>query len=122
MKARQSGARWERHAEAFLCRQGLRLLRRNFHCRLGEIDLIMTDEDTLVFVEVRFRGANSRGSGLESITQRKQVRLSRAAGVFLGRNPSLARRPCRFDVVALRGQRQGPDLHWIRNAFESALS
>jgi len=117
----RQGRRWERFAETWLHRQGLKTMARNFHCRLGEIDLVMADGERIVFVEVRFRGHGSRGSGPQSVTFDKQLRVSRAAGIFLNRHPRLADRPCRFDVIALDGDLATPRLRWIRNAFHSAL-
>lgn len=122
MTRRRQGQAWERQAEAWLGRRGLSSLGRNFHCRLGELDLVMADQDTVVFVEVKYRGPGSRVSGIEAVTPHKQLRLSRAAGMFLNRHPTLAHRPCRFDVVAIDGGDCKPRFRWIRNAFESALS
>ena len=87
---------------------------RNFRTRLGEIDLVARDGDTLVFVEVRMRSAGTFGGALESITPRKQRRIQAAAQQFLGRYRDPPR--CRFDVVALE---QG-DIRWLRAAFECA--
>lgn len=115
------GRQWERHAETWLKRQGLKTMERNFNCRMGEIDLVMADGEYLVFVEVRYRGVGSRASGSESVTAHKQLRVSRAAGIFLSRHPALANRPCRFDVIAFDGKAARPRLRWIRSAFDSAL-
>jgi len=68
---RSQGGEWEKVAETFLNGRGLKTLQRNFHCRMGEIDLIMMDQRTLVFTEVRFRNNNAHGSGAESVTFRK---------------------------------------------------
>jgi putative endonuclease len=85
---------------------------RNFRTRLGEIDLVARDGDTLVFVEVRMRSGASFGGALESITPRKQRRIAAAARQFLGRFRRAPR--CRFDVVAL----DGAGIRWLRAAFE----
>ncbi|MBX3725739.1 MAG: YraN family protein [Xanthomonadales bacterium] len=100
---------------------GLRLLARNFATRHGEIDLVMRDGDTLVFVEVRYRAGSGHGGGADSITAAKRGRLSTAAAQFLQANPRLATLPCRFDVVALGGPREAPRLDWRRAAFEAGL-
>ena len=106
------------HAEELACRfllhQGLRLLARNYRCRRGEIDLILLDAGNLVFVEVRYRGQDRYGSGLESVDRHKQRRISLCAAHYLQQHPREASRPARFDVVAV-----GPDggIDWIRNAF-----
>lgn len=122
MKRAETGRYWEGRAEAYLRRAGLKPLARNFRCRSGEIDLIMSHGDTTVFVEVRYRGPGSRASGLESVTASKQSRIARAAGRFLTRHPRLAAGPCRFDVVAVDRSGRETELAWVRNAFESPMS
>ena len=117
--ARMNGARWERAAESYLQARGLKTLERNFHCRLGEIDLIMNDGPFLVFVEVKYRGRTRRGGGVESIDARKRWRIENTAAFFLARNPGQATRPCRFDVVAISGNDSGDDIDWIRDAFQA---
>lgn len=98
---------------------GLRLVARNFATRHGELDLVMRDGDTLVFVEVRYRAGASHGGGIDSITAAKRGRLATAAAQFLQAHPRLAALPCRFDVVALDGPRAAPRLDWRRAAFEA---
>lgn len=106
------GREKERLAEQFLIGQGLTLLKRNHRCRLGEIDLVMRDAGTLVFVEVRFRRSLSHGTPAETVGPRKQQRLVKAARHYLQASRSML--PCRFDVVAISGPDQ---IHWIRHAF-----
>jgi len=101
----------------FLNRRGLRTVTRNFHCRGGELDLVMTDGDSLVFVEVRHRRRAHFGSGTESVDIRKQGRISTCARYYLQRHPDVADRPCRFDVVALHGDLADPRIEWITDAF-----
>jgi putative endonuclease len=96
-------------------------MQRNFVCRLGEIDLVMAHGEVTVFVEVRYRGQGSLGKAVESVTRTKQLKLSRAAGIFLSRNPALAVGPCRFDVISIDADTPEPRLEWIRNAFDSLL-
>lgn len=102
----------------WLARQGLLLIERNYSVRAGEIDLIMRDDDFLVFVEVRFRARHHHGSALETITVSKQRRLVRAAHFYLqSRRLSCA---CRFDAVGVSGT--PPDrleFEWIRSAFDA---
>ena len=119
LKPPRHGQKWERQAEVHLHRHGLRILQRNFHCRRGEVDLVMEDGCSIVFVEVRYRGSGSHASGLESVTRQKQLRLSCAAGMFLVKHPGLSQRPCRFDVVSIDGCSQ--QLSWVKNAFESVI-
>ena len=89
----------------------MRLLERNYRCRRGEIDLVMRDADTLVFVEVRFRASTRYGTPAETVDIRKQRKLAAAAAHYLQYNPT--NRLCRFDVVAVSGEH----IDWIRNAF-----
>jgi putative endonuclease len=106
----------------YLLSQGLKLVDRNFSCRLGEIDIIMRDNDMLVFVEVRFRKNNSFGDGLESITLSKQNKLRKTAELYMQQNSSQYKN-ARFDVVSMSTNMQtGPDkqlyrFDWIKNAF-----
>jgi putative endonuclease len=96
-----SGAAAEALAAEFLQARGLSLVKRNYRCRGGEIDLIARDGATLVFVEVRLRSGSAFGGARESITATKRRRLKFAAGLFLS---SLAREPlCRFDAILLDG-------------------
>ena len=111
----------ETRALAHLQAQGLTLVRRNYrlaggpHARGAEIDLILRDRDgTLVFVEVRSRAAADHGGALASIGATKQRRIVRAAQHYLLRLPSLP--PCRFDVVAIDGDR----VEWVKAAFDAA--
>jgi len=115
----QAGQAAENQALEFLQGQGLRLLTRNWRCKGGELDLVMLDVDTVVFVEVRYRLHASFGGALGSIDGRKQKRLVLAASLFLQKEPRWAAQPCRFDVVALQGSHHaGRPLQWLKNAFE----
>lgn len=111
------GAAWERSAQRELERAGLRARASNVRYPFGELDLVMDDAEVLVFVEVRYRRGTAFGGGAASVDARKRARLARAASAYLAANPALARRPCRFDVVAVAGEAQAPRFDWIRNAF-----
>jgi len=127
LKNRQSqttcltGARWEKAAEFFLLKQGLRLLQRNFSSRFGEIDLIMEDDKTIVFIEVRFRENAQHGSGAESVTFYKQNRISRTAAWYLAKNPHRATQLCRFDVISIDTKTGDQGINWIKSAFYSTI-
>ena len=107
------GRDWEQAALRHLKRHGLALVEANFTCKGGEIDLVMRDGDTLVFVEVRQRADSRHGGAAASITPAKIRRLVRAAQVYLQRFSSTP--PCRFDVVAI----DGDQMDWLRNAIET---
>lgn len=111
------GAGAEALAFAHLQRAGLDPLAANVRYRFGEIDLVMLDGEQVVFVEVRYRRGDGFGGAAVSVDRRKRQRLLRAAQAFLAARPELARRSCRFDVVALSGRPQAPALEWIRDAF-----
>ncbi|HBS80703.1 MAG: YraN family protein [Pseudomonas sp.] len=98
---------------------GLRLICRNWSCRSGELDLVMLDGDTVVFVEVRYRRHAAWGGALESVDLRKQQKLIKAAQLFLLKESRWAKHPCRFDVVAMGSTEGGAHPSWIRNAFDS---
>lgn len=111
------GQRGERKAESFLKRQGLSCLKRNYTCRMGEIDLIMQQDDALVFVEVRLRSRRGYGDGADSIDAAKRRKLVLAARHYLMKHPQRGEMPCRFDVISLDGDTDS--ITWIPNAFES---
>jgi putative endonuclease len=117
--SRQSGKLWESTAESFLQSRGLKLLQRNFSSRFGEIDLIMEDHGTLVFVEVKCRTSNQHGSGADAVTVHKQGRISRTASWFLAKNPRRAEQFCRFDVVSIDPLKTNNGINWIKGAFYS---
>jgi putative endonuclease len=110
-KQRQ-GRQHEQAALAYLQRRGLVLVEANFLCKGGEIDLVMRDGDTLVFVEVRQRISMAHGGAAASITPAKIRRLVRAAQFYLMRFAEPP--PCRFDVVAI----DAGQLEWLRNVIE----
>ncbi len=116
---RQQGKRWEVAAERLLRREGLKTVQQNFHGRFGEIDLVMLDGFTLVFVEVRYRSNARYGSGADSVTHGKQRKIILAARRFLQCNRQHGERPCRFDVVSVGHQNGRACLKWIRNAFDA---
>lgn len=116
---RARGDAVEAAALRFLEARGLRLLARNAHSRGGEVDLVMDDVGTVVFVEVRYRAATAFGGGVASVDAGKQRRLVHAAHTFLARHPQHANAPCRFDVVAAAGDPAAPELDWLRDAFRA---
>lgn len=108
-----TGQAGEDAALTHLTGHGLRLLQCNFRCKVGEIDLIMQDGATLVFVEVRKRADARHGGAAASITPAKQRRLIRAAQFYLQRYQMPP--ACRFDVVAI----DGATMNWLKNAIDA---
>lgn len=111
-----AGREAEAIAAAWLTARGLVCLERNYHCRFGEIDLIMRDGSTLVFVEVRQRRSAAFGSAAASITAAKRRKLEAAARHYLSGRTRLP--ACRFDALLIEGE--PPRIDWIRDAFSAA--
>jgi len=118
---KQAGDAAEAYALAHLSAEGLQLVQRNYrvargpHARGGEIDLIMRERDgTLVFVEVRARRSAAFGGAAASVSAGKRRSLLLAAQHYLATQRTLP--PCRFDVVALDGER----IEWLRGAFDAS--
>jgi putative endonuclease len=116
LNANNSGIAAEKLAETFLKKQGLKLIANNYHCAYGEIDLIMQDKNTLVFIEVRLRTNSQFGSPGESITFKKQQKIIKTAQYYLQQHNT--QQDCRFDAVLLNKQNVA-NIEWIRNAFET---
>ena len=110
------GRSTEQQAKRLLERHGLKTLERNYQCRLGEIDLIMRDGDSLVFVEVRYRGKSARSGAKESVDARKQSKLIATALHYLQQHQARQNWPMRFDVIAA-DEGADPPLEWIKDAF-----
>ncbi len=122
MKTRQArtpstkGQAYEVLACDYLRQQGLELVDKNFHSRHGEIDLIMRQQTTLVFIEVRYRKDRSFGGAVASITAAKQKRLELTALAYLQK---LGREvDARFDLLAIHGTPSNLDIEWIQNVFQ----
>jgi len=108
------GSDAEQLAATYLQQQGLILVTSNYSCRFGEIDLIMRDGKSLVFVEVRLRSSTSFGGAGMSITSAKQQKLTRTAEHYLQKHGNAA---CRFDAI-LMSKARTEDIEWIKNAFD----
>ena len=112
-KSNSQGVVAEKVALTYLQQHGLRLLHQNYLCRFGEIDLIMQDQNTLVFIEVRYRKNGQFGGALASINQSKQRKIIKTARHYLAQ---LTSEPyCRFDAIALDAT--GAEPLWIKDAF-----
>jgi len=125
----------ENDACQYLIKHKLNLIRKNYRCKLGEIDLIMLDRQTLVFVEVRYRKNSLYGSGAESITIRKQQKIIKAASYYLQQNPKTSQYACRFDVISMSApnselnsnsesepkptSKNESKIDWIKDAFQA---
>jgi len=106
------GTAKEELACKYLEMRGLQLIARNVRYRSSEIDLVMQSEDSLIFIEVRYRRNTWFGTPAESVNWNKQQRLRVAANQYLQQHPThLA---CRFDVIAITGN---DNIEWLQNAF-----
>ncbi len=110
---------YEYLAANYLQQSGLRLLEQNFRCKAAEIDIICTQGEQLVFVEVRYRSNRTFGSAAASVDRRKQRKIIRAAQLYLQRKRHLQGRPCRFDVLAMTPSESCDEVNvqWLKNAF-----
>src|SRR5579871_380506 len=100
----ERGRAAEDAAVAYLEAQGVRILLRNFRLRMGELDIVARDGNTLAIIEVRTRSTNKFGGAAASVDWRKQTKIRRAAAQLLQQRKDLAGLPVRFDVIA-----SGPD-------------
>lgn len=115
-----SGNAAEALARQHLEQHGLSLIAQNWRCRRGELDLVMLDTDTVVFVEVRYRHHRAWGGAAESVDARKREKLTQAASTFLQQESRWNKHPCRFDVVAINADKTTQlQLDWIKNAFDT---
>lgn len=117
----KKGQQAETLALKYLQQQGLSQLQRNFSCKCGEIDLIMQDNEFLVFIEVRYRKKIHYGHPLETINYAKQQKIIKTVQYFLMKHPQYCDMPCRIDAVALNSQQPGvtEQIDWIKNAIQA---
>jgi putative endonuclease len=112
------GETFEARSADLLESYGYRIVGRRYRTRMGEIDLIASDGEQLLFVEVRARRHSSHGGAAASVDRRKQCKLTRCATHFLSRNPQWRHLPCRFDVIAWDLHPEGyAEAQWIAAAF-----
>lgn len=114
----RTGREGEDAAALLLASAGLTVLDRNWRTAGGELDLVVKDGRTVVFVEVKRRRSAAHGFSAEAVGPRKRERLLRAARAWLALNPSSASREVRFDVVAIDGE--PPGVRWIKGAFDAS--
>lgn len=114
------GQDWERLAEKHLKAAGYRIVERNYRTKVGELDFIALDGETLCFIEVKGRSGIGFGLPAEAITLEKQRRIFRAAEAFLQKQ-RLRETACRFDVVAILDRSPRPEVSILRGAFAGPL-
>ncbi len=120
MHARQIGDWGEKLTRKYLRKKGYRFIASNFQCRMGEIDLIVEDRYTLVFVEVKTRKSATFAQGREFVDYHKQHRLRATAAYYLSQKPT--DKPVRFDVVEIYAPEgadtKSPIIHHLEDAFQ----
>jgi len=112
------GKATEEFAKQYLIQQGLVFIDNNVHCRQGEIDLVMQEGQTFIFVEVKYRKNNHFGGAISAISPSKQKKIKHCVAFFLQKNNlNEYNTLCRFDVIALDGDINQPQVTWLKNAF-----
>lgn len=111
---RKTGSNYEKLAAEYLETQGYQILQMNYRCRMGEIDIIAKEADYLVFIEVKYRSDKSCGMPQEAVGPKKQGIISKVADYYRLTHGCTEATPCRFDVVAICGQK----VQLIQNAFD----
>lgn len=112
------GENGEELARIFLENSGYSIVARNWRCRLGEIDIIAKDGETLVFIEVKTRTDSAFGSPAAAVTLKKQRQIGKAAQCYLAEH-DLFGSSARFDVIAIVSGRGGRNqVEHIPAAFE----
>ncbi|NVK38683.1 MAG: YraN family protein [Gammaproteobacteria bacterium] len=114
---RAQGEVFEQLALSYLKQQGLTFISQNVNFKGGEIDLIMSDDTRLVFVEVRYRKNRQFGGAAASVGTQKQQRLVKAAQLYLQKHYGNSPPSCRFDVVAIEGDEPDYQINWLKNAI-----
>lgn len=113
MDKREQGRRYELFAANYLQEQGYQILEQNFCCRQGEVDIIAREGRYLVFVEVKYRRDLQNRAPAEAVDFKKQQKIRRAAQYYLYKKRCGEEAPCRFDVVAIAGEK----VSLLRDAF-----
>lgn len=111
------GQHYEKLAETFLLKKGLILKAKNYHTKRGEIDLIMLDGETLVFIEVRYRNNSTYGTAEATITTNKQSKIIFSAQHYIAKF-NLWHFNARFDVITIKPTpAKQLEYNWLKNAF-----
>lgn len=115
----QRGQWAEQLALDYLVQKKLELLSCNYRGPRGEIDLIMLDHETIVFIEVRYRANNNYLHVLETINEKKCIRIIKTSQQYLQNSRWSSKKPCRFDIITITGEYDNPEIMWIKNAFQA---
>ena len=115
--SRAKGQEYEDLAAAYLEKQGLTILERNYHCRQGELDIIAKNKQFVIFIEVKYRKNNRYGEPFAFVDIRKQRRMIHTALHYCQYKGIGEKYPMRFDVVSIQTKDTQFDIQWLENAF-----
>ncbi len=118
-KQQDFGKKSESIATTHLKKHGYKILEQNYRTKLGEIDIIAKDKDTLVFVEVKARRSDRFGNPKYAVTSKKQRKISMVALLYM-KSTKQSNVKARFDVVAISLAKDKPNIEIVKNAFELA--
>jgi len=116
---RKFGEKSESIAASYLKKQGYKIIEQNYRTKLGEIDIIAKDKDTIAFVEVKARRSGQFGNPKWAVTPKKQRKISMVALQYLKTNGQ-SNVKARFDVVSIISSHDNPNIEIVKNAFELA--
>lgn len=112
------GKQSEQLAAEYLTKKGLTVVKSNFHCRFGEIDIIAKDGNTFIFIEVKYRSNVNYGGAISAVSPSKQEKIKKSAQIYLQQHAlNEYNTACRFDVIAMQGQLNSPEITWLTNTF-----
>lgn len=114
---KEKGTHIEQQVQSYLEKHQLKLIKKNYAKSVGEIDLIMLDDDVVTFIEVRYRASDSHGQAIETVNRQKQKKLIKTSLLFLQENIFYQTSPCRFDIVGVKTYNGQLDFLWLKNAF-----
>ena len=117
MEKKALGKKGEEKALRFLKKKGYRIIEKNYVCKLGEMDIIAKEKDTLAFIEVKTRTTTEFGPPQLAVNSSKQRQLSKVALHFL-KEKQLEDAKARFDVVAILLGPKKEEIELIRDAFD----
>src|SRR4030067_2650176 len=121
IEKKELGKKGEELALRFLKKKGFRIIEKNYVCKMGEMDIIAREKDTLVFVEVKTRTSTTFGPPQLAVNPKKQSQMSKVALNFL-KEKRLGDVKARFDVVAILLGPRGEEIELIRDAFDLRLT
>lgn len=111
MNKRQIGSFYENSACAYLEAQGIKILKRNYRCKLGEIDIIGKEGNCVIFFEVKYRKSDAYGYSVSAVDYKKQNKICKCAAYFCMQNFWV--NEIRYDVIGITDTK----IDWVKNAF-----